>query len=434
MLPIIKGNSINKKPQKTFEQIQNEKHNALMLELEKSLQKTNNLIQEIQSTENSIISLVNSKTSQLDAFIEETGEYIKNTKNDCLNIIKNIKKGDTGKDAKQVNTQKLVDDVLKQIPTLNEQKITKNILSKLPIQKELDENKLLARLVSKIPEKKGDLKIIQEKVETDPMSVIDKIMELANQGKIKFKTDTIDGLEQTMSAFRSQLGRGYLHGGGLSKVIHDTTLSGDGTPENPLKTSSSTSSIGSDYIVKVATTNIITGLIPVSNVIDGNTLVVGDKVLVWSQATLPSQNGVYVFNGVGVAMTRATDFNTDAQIRGASVRTLFGGNNGRTVFFNTNPSAITIGTTAILFSKQITPGGGLQQYTNQTLSLTDTGVIPNIYGAASIVPQFIVDAQGRLTLATNNLISISTAQIYDYIAPTLKIGLLKATHDGRLKR
>lgn len=77
----------------------------------------------------------------------------------------------------------------------------------------IDENALVKKVISKIPENKASLKIIQEKFETDPMSVIEKIMALPD-GKFKLKTSHIDGLEQTMRAFQSQLGRGYLHGGG----------------------------------------------------------------------------------------------------------------------------------------------------------------------------------------------------------------------------
>lgn len=51
---------------------------------------------------------------------------------------------------------------------------------------------------------------------------------------------------------------------------------------------------------------------PPYNSIDGIRLNVGDRVLVRAQ-TLPAQNGVYVWNGAGVAMTRATDAVTPTQ-------------------------------------------------------------------------------------------------------------------------
>ncbi len=55
------------------------------------------------------------------------------------------------------------------------------------------------------------------------MSVIEKIMALPD-GKFKLKSTQIDGLEQTLTAFRSQLSRGYLHGGG-DTVIAGTNIS-----------------------------------------------------------------------------------------------------------------------------------------------------------------------------------------------------------------
>lgn len=94
--------------------------------------------------------------------------------------------------------------------------ITKAVIAQLPLPveaKPIDEKALAQKILKSLPENKASLKIIRESFETDPMSVIDKIMSLP-EGKFKLTTKHIDGLEQTLSAFRSQLGRGYLHGGG----------------------------------------------------------------------------------------------------------------------------------------------------------------------------------------------------------------------------
>lgn len=123
-------------------------------------------------------------------------------------------KGDPGKDA-------------------DEELIVQRLVAKIPKPQEIDVKKLKKEFLAAVPVKKADLKIIQEKIEVDPLSVVEKIMALP-EGKFKLKTNHIDGLEQTISAFRSQLGRGYLHGGGLSTVAHDSTLTGDGTPAHPL--------------------------------------------------------------------------------------------------------------------------------------------------------------------------------------------------------
>lgn len=52
--------------------------------------------------------------------------------------------------------------------------------------------------------------------------------------------------------------------------------------------------------------------------IDGVTMVVNDRVLVKDQAT-PSQNGIYVFNGAAVALTRAADASTFVELEQAIV-------------------------------------------------------------------------------------------------------------------
>lgn len=63
------------------------------------------------------------------------------------------------------------------------------------------------------------VRIIQEKVDTDPMSVVDEIMRLPD-GKLKLKTSNIDGLDQTIASMRHQLSTkfGYVHGGGDTVV------------------------------------------------------------------------------------------------------------------------------------------------------------------------------------------------------------------------
>ncbi len=66
---------------------------------------------------------------------------------------------------------------------------------------------MIAERVSK-KVKPSDVKVN----ETDPMSIIDQIMSLPKGKGLSVKH--IDGLEQTISAFQTQLRRGYLHGGG----------------------------------------------------------------------------------------------------------------------------------------------------------------------------------------------------------------------------
>jgi hypothetical protein len=114
-------------------------------------------------------------------------------------------KGDPGNNAEPIDTEQLKAE----------------ILAEIPIAPVIDETKLLKKFLAQVPKNKASLKVIQESFETDPMSVIEKIMSLP-EDKFKLKSSQIDGLEQTLSSFRNQISsRGYLHGGG------DTVVAGN---------------------------------------------------------------------------------------------------------------------------------------------------------------------------------------------------------------
>lgn len=121
------------------------------------------------------------------------------------------------------NEEELLIKLLSKIPPqekINVEKLTENILHQVPKYKQLDESKIVSSILKALPEKKGQLKVITEHVEIDPISVIDKIMALPQEIRNRFRlgTTNIDGLDQTISAFNSQISkRGYLHGGGISK-------------------------------------------------------------------------------------------------------------------------------------------------------------------------------------------------------------------------
>ena len=69
--------------------------------------------------------------------------------------------------------------------------------------------------------------------------------------------------------------------------------------------------------VRVATTGNV-DLASAASGYDGVTLTSGDRVLVKSQ-TAPAENGIYVFNGTGNALTRATDMDSAAEFDGSAV-------------------------------------------------------------------------------------------------------------------
>lgn len=97
--------------------------------------------------------------------------------------------------------------------------------------------------------------------------------------------------------------------------------------------------------VRVASTGNVTIATP-GTAIDGVTLANGDRVLLKDQTT-QSQNGIYVFNGSGSALTRATDFDAWAEIPGATIPVTEGTTNADVIYLSTANAGGTIGTTAI---------------------------------------------------------------------------------------
>ncbi|GIW78815.1 MAG: hypothetical protein KatS3mg105_0622 [Gemmatales bacterium] len=88
----------------------------------------------------------------------------------------------------------------------------------------------------------------------------------------------------------------------------------------------------------------------VSRTIDGVFLYLGDRVLVKDQ-TVASQNGIYVVsaldtNGTTVTLTRASDFDQDAELTSGYTVAVLGGGNSANRFFSV-PGPITLNTTPI---------------------------------------------------------------------------------------
>ena len=123
--------------------------------------------------------------------------------------------------------------------------------------------------------------------------------------------------------------------------------------------------VGLDFkdSVRVATTaNISLSTAPAA--IDGVTLSSDDRVLVKDQST-GSQNGLYVFNGSGSAMTRATDADANAEVTsGMFTFVTEGSTNADSGFVLTTDGSITVGSTALAFAQfsgagQITAGAAM---------------------------------------------------------------------------
>jgi hypothetical protein len=163
--------------------------------------------------------------------------------------------------------------------------------------------------------------------------------------------------------------------------------------------------------------------------IDGVTVSVADRVLVYQQTT-QTQNGIYVVTDVGSGatnwiLTRSTDANTyvinsaNGLSEGSTVFVQQGATGaGETYTCNTS-GVITFGTTNITFaqisSAQIYSAGTGLTLAGTQFSITNTGTA-GTYGSASSVPVFVTNAQGQVTSVTPTAIAITGAAVSGDIA------------------
>ena len=103
--------------------------------------------------------------------------------------------------------------------------------------------------------------------------------------------------------------------------------------------------------VRVASTGNLNLAVTLHSVtVDGVTLTAGDRVLVKNQTTA-SENGIWLVGVLG-APARTSDANTSALVTpGATVYVEEGTANGQSVWTLTNTGTVTLGTTALTFSK-----------------------------------------------------------------------------------
>ena len=163
----------------------------------------------------------------------------------------------------------------------------------------------------------------------------------------------------------------------------------------------------------------------VALVVDGITLNVSDRVLVYEQ-TDQTQNGMYVVTDVGSGstnwvLTRSSDadtyvINSAAGLSEGSTVFVQEGATGAGETYTCNTSGtITFGTTNITFaqisSAQIYSAGAGLTLSGTEFSITNTGVTANPYGTASSVPALVINAQGQVTSAVDTPIAIDANQI-----------------------
>lgn len=162
----------------------------------------------------------------------------------------------------------------------------------------------------------------------------------------------------------------------------------------------------------------------VALVIDGITMVVADRVLVYEQ-TNQTQNGVYVVTSIGSGstnwvLTRSDDADTfgfagpDTLSEGSTFFVQEGVTGAGETYTCNTVGTITFGTTNITFaqvsSAQIYSAGTGLTLSGTQFSITNTGTA-GTYGSASQVPVFTTNAQGQVTSVTNTAIGITSAAV-----------------------
>ena len=157
---------------------------------------------------------------------------------------------------------------------------------------------------------------------------------------------------------------------------------------------------------RVATTGSNIDLSSAPAAIDGVTLTSGDRVLVKDQSTA-SANGIYAYAGSGNAMTRATDFDADAEVTsGAFVFIEEGTTNGDNGFVLTTDGSITVGTTNLAFAQfsgagSITAGDALSK-TGNTLDVNVDDQTMEVSGDNLRIKGITQTATGDLIFGNTN--------------------------------
>jgi hypothetical protein len=149
-------------------------------------------------------------------------------------------------------------------------------------------------------------------------------------------------------------------------------------------------------------------------VLDGYTLLNGDRVLVKNEAT-QANNGIYTWATGGTVLTRATDFDTAAEMASGDFTFITNGTlYANTGWVQTDPVTI-VGTSPVTWIQfsgagAYTAGTGLT-LTGTQFSITNTAVTAGAYGSATQVGTFTVNAQGQLTLAGNTTVTPAVGSI-----------------------
>ncbi len=152
--------------------------------------------------------------------------------------------------------------------------------------------------------------------------------------------------------------------------------------------------------VRVATTSNISLASP-GTTLDGITMSVNDRVLVMGQTTT-SQNGIYIWNGAAVAMTRASDASTADELENAITTVDEGTSAGAT--FRQQSLNFTLDSGAVTFASFGTTAPGATNSTAGIIEIAtqaevDSGSAANL----AVTPQTLAGWAGRLRKFTADI-------------------------------
>lgn len=134
--------------------------------------------------------------------------------------------GPTGPKPSKVELLQLILEVLPQaelrVYNAHIEAIAKEIQSRIKVPKDGEDAKITPDLIASIVDQVVAKIKVPSPEQIDYTKIEAKLTELLNKRKLTNKD--IDGLEQTLSAFNSQLGKGYLHGGGIPSLTAGSNI------------------------------------------------------------------------------------------------------------------------------------------------------------------------------------------------------------------